>query len=387
MSQIILEPLDAVMAAALLARSGRDGLLVVPRGSGTKLAWSGVSDSGAYLSTRHLVTPIQHYAGDLVATIPAGATLGHANAVLASSRQWLPLDPPHAERATVGGIVAANDSGPRRHKYGSPRDLIVGIEIALTDGRVAKAGGRVVKNVAGYDLSRLLCGSFGSLAVITSATFKLAPAPVASRTVVGVFSDVQRAAEAALTVAAAPVTPSALEIEAPSARLLVRFETTGGAADRMGAAAGAILDAAGASTGIVADADERELWQRHEELIWDRPGIVLKMSVLPTDVAGAFAVIANVDPQTDWSGTGRAALGVLLIRLNGEVAGVRAVVKRLRQYAADRGGSVSPLEAPAEIRELWEPAREGGGARGVMRAVKERFDPRGTLPALWDSAL
>ena len=90
--------------------------------------------------------------------------------------------PARADRATIGGIVATNDSGPRRHRYGTPRDLIIGIEMALADGRVAKAGGRVVKNVAGYDLSRLLCGSFGSLAVITSATFKLSPLPPASRT-------------------------------------------------------------------------------------------------------------------------------------------------------------------------------------------------------------
>src|SRR5258708_31867137 len=90
---------------------------------------------------------------------------------------------PRSHRATIGGIVATNDSGPRRHRYGTPRDLIIGVEMALVDGRTAKAGGKVVKNVAGYDLARLLCGSFGSLAVITAATFKLSPAPPASRTV------------------------------------------------------------------------------------------------------------------------------------------------------------------------------------------------------------
>ena len=102
--------------------------------------------------------------GDLTATLPAGATLARGQrACWRASGQWLPLDPPLADRATIGGIVATNDSGPRRHRYGAPRDLIIGIEIALADGRVAKAGGRVVKNVAGYDLARLLCGSFGSL--------------------------------------------------------------------------------------------------------------------------------------------------------------------------------------------------------------------------------
>ena len=128
---------------------------------------------------RSLTAGVDHVAGDLVATLPAGATLEAVNDVLRREGQWLPLDPPRASRATIGGIVATNDSGPRRHRFGAPRDLIIGIEIALADGRTAKAGGRVVKNVAGYDLSRLLCGSLGSLAVVTSATFKLSPAAAA----------------------------------------------------------------------------------------------------------------------------------------------------------------------------------------------------------------
>src|SRR6185295_11544977 len=148
------------------------------------------------------------------AILPAGASLAHVNEVLGREGQWLPLDPPLSDRATIGGIVATNDSGPRRHRYGTARDLIIGIEMALVDGRTAKAGGRVVKNVAGYDLSRLLCGSFGTLALIVSATFKLAP-----------------------LLAAAPLTPSAVELDSPPARMLIRFETTPGAAEQQAAAA------------------------------------------------------------------------------------------------------------------------------------------------------
>ena len=96
--------------------------------------------------------------------------------------QWLPLDPPFADAATIGGILATNDSGPLRHRYGTPRDLIIGVQLATTDGVLAKAGGQVVKNVAGYDLSKLVAGSFGSLAAIVSATFKLSPLPAASKT-------------------------------------------------------------------------------------------------------------------------------------------------------------------------------------------------------------
>src|SRR5262249_37646738 len=226
MASSVLEPTTANEVATLLADAGRHGSTLTPRGPGTNLGWAGLVSAGAYLSPRCLSAPVQHFAGDLVATISAGESLAAANGILARAGQWLPLDPCHGECATIGGIVAANDSGPRRHKYGSPRDLIIGVEIALADGRGAKAGGRVGKNVAGYDLSRLICGSFGSLAVITSATFKLAPLPPASRTVIATYSSVAEAARQALTVAALPVTPSALEIEAPNARLLVRYETT-----------------------------------------------------------------------------------------------------------------------------------------------------------------
>src|SRR5262245_25839061 len=147
MARPVLEPLHAEMTALMLADASKNRVAVIPKGSGTKLSWGASVEERAVLSTGRLNAPVQHFAGDLVATISSGMTLNEANEVLAKSRQWLPLDPGRPECATIGGIVAANDSGPRRHKYGSPRDLIIGIEIAMCDGRVAKAGGRVVKNV------------------------------------------------------------------------------------------------------------------------------------------------------------------------------------------------------------------------------------------------
>ena len=381
MSALLLEPLDASMAASMLAEASRDAVRIIPRGSGTKLAWRGDdATGGAYLSTCHLNTPIQHYAGDLVATIPCGATLAEANAVLAGSGQWLPVDPAYAERATIGGIVATNDSGPRRHKYGSPRDLIIGVEMVLADGRIAKAGGRVVKNVAGYDLSRLLCGSFGSLAVITAATFKLAPIPATSRTVIATVSDPARAAELALVVAAAaPITPSAIEIEAPQARLLIRFETTERAADQMAAATRALLEHAGAETAVLAGTPEDERWQQHQARVWDRPGMVLKMSILPTDVAGVFAPLTNA-AGTDWMVVGRAALGVLLIRVTADLALLHLTARELRDYAVSRRGSLVVLDGPAAVRAELRASSNASRAEPIMAAVKARFDPHGVLP-------
>src|SRR5262249_56540911 len=120
-----------------------------------------------------------------------GGRGGETGGLPGGGKGW-PLAPPRAARATIGGIIATNDSGPRRHRFGTPRDLIIGIEIALVSGRTARAGGRVVKNVAGYDLSKLLCGSLGSLAVVTSATFKLSPMAPHSQTLAATVSDIRR---------------------------------------------------------------------------------------------------------------------------------------------------------------------------------------------------
>lgn len=374
-----VEPSGPVAAAAVLARAGRDGTSVRLRGSGTKLAWGASNTpSTTYLSTRGLAGPIQHYAGDLVATIPAGATLAAANAMLGRGRQWLPLDPPRAHLATIGGIVATNDSGPRRHLYGSPRDLIVGIEFALADGRVAKAGGRVVKNVAGYDLARLLCGSFGSLALITAATFKLAPIAPFSITVAARPRDVQHALELALAVAAAPLAPSAVEMEAPTPRLVVRFETTEKAARQQAAVVCQLLEASGASTSLCLDEEERDLWRRHEVGVFEGGDVLLKLTLLPTDGAGVLALLSQLPGSCTWSAIGRAALGLLMVSLEGEASSLVEVALQLRRHVTARGGTLTVLEAPDAFLarvDTWGYI----GSAAIMRAVKARFDPQNVL--------
>ena len=387
MSAPLHEPTTATEIAACLARAAAEGYGLVPRGSGTKPGWNGTPSEGAALSTRGLTSSIEHYAGDLVATVPAGTTLAEANAVIGRARQWLPLDPTHADRATIGGIVATNDSGPRRHKYGSPRDLIIGVEVALADGRVAKAGGRVVKNVAGYDLARLLCGSHGSLGVITSATFKLAPAPPVSHTVVAQAPDLARAVALAQSLAAAPVTPSAIEIQAPAARLLVRFESTERAAAQMADAVCRLLEHGGATTARVSGNDEAEEWLRHDRLVWTPSACVVKISVLPTELASVFEALgrathtAELRHDGDWAAVGRAALGVLLVRLGGSTVQQADAITSLRRLIAGRSGHVTVLEGLADVRARVAPTGDRGSLGELMRSVKRQFDPHGVLPA------
>ena len=380
---LILEPPDVPTLADMLAWANKERLVVVPRGGSTKIAWGTTPSSvDIVLSTACLVSPIDHCAGDLTATVPAGATLAAVNQTLARERQWLALDPPFADRATIGGIVATNDSGPRRHRYGTPRDLIIGVEMALAGGRVSKAGGKVVKNVAGYDLARLLCGSFGSLAIITHATFKLAPAPPASTTVLVSAPQAGTLAELALAVAAAPLTPSAIEIEAPGARLLIRFETTEGAADRQAAATCALCAGRGVDAQILKAEAETTAWRDYERRLSPPQAAVARLAVLPTQVGDVLEHVTRVAGKRHVNCVigGRVALGVLVIAVTGPSAeAVATTIDELRRNAWARGGSVVVRSAPADVKALVEVWGDVGDGWPIMQSVKMRFDPNRIL--------
>ena len=374
-----LEPSTAEELSALLRDAGAQGRALVPVGGGTK-ACSFTPPDGAWLSVKRLPTTLAHFPGDLVATLPAGARLRDVNDALAKAGQWLPLDPPFSDRATIGGIVAANDSGPRRHRYGAPRDLIIGIDMTLADGQGVKAGGRVVKNVAGYDLSRLLCGSFGSLAVITSATFKLAPVAPASATVVAPLSDAGRLAPLLQDLAESPFTPSAVEIDTPPARLLLRFETTPASARHMAAAASAICARHGAEPATLEGSAEAEAWTDVEGGVWSGDGAVVKLAVPPTEVAPALDEVqeSSARESVDWHASGRAALGVLFVRLDGDSSALGRLIAEWRGAAARRHGSLVVQRLRPALTGIgrWG---EVGDALKMMRSVKARFDPRGIL--------
>jgi len=374
-STVVHTPQDIASLAALLAKANRDRTPLYPRGGGTKSGWwAGAAGRAAILSTTGIAPQIDHCAGDLTATVGAGMTLAAVNEALARSGQWLPLDPPAADRATIGGIVAANDSGPRRQKHGAPRDLIIGVEMVRADGRVARAGGKVVKNVAGYDLARMLCGSRGSLAVIASATFKLAPLAPVSRTVVATARNARACADLALAVSASPTAPSAIEVESPPHRLLIRFESTARAADAEADTASSLCLAQGADARVVADDEERSLWSDYERTVWGDAidGVLVKVSVLPTEVGELL------DQGGATLAAGRAALGVLYLRADG-VAKAPEWLDQLRLRARRRGGSAVVVKASPVLEGRLDVWGELPGSHSVAGAVKARFDPNNIL--------
>ena len=380
MTTQVVEPSDAAAVAATLQAASSDGLSVVVRGAATKFT---PPASHIVLATTKLTAAVDHVAGDLVATVPAGVSLDAVNEVLRHERQWLPLDPPRSHRATIGGIIATNDSGPRRHRFGAPRDLIIGIEIALVDGHTAKAGGRVVKNVAGYDLSKLMCGSLGTLAVVTSATFKLSPVAPFSQTLVATVTGLGKLSDLALALADAPIAPTAVELQSPPHRLLVRFETTEGAAAAQTRIASDLCTRHGATISVIHGQAEVDAWRAHEARIFSGPGTIVKIAVLPTDTGAILDEIRRitVTASDDSEISGRIALGILLLHLDGDDGAHAAIVNELRQKAEARRGSVAVVSASNRVLSATGRWGSLGDTQPIMRAVKARFDPHNILNA------
>ena len=200
--QIVAAPASTSEASTLLRAAAELGLAVVPRGTGSRLHWGNPPERcDLIIETTQLDEVVEHAAGDLVATVQAGVRMDRLAEVLATAGQRLALDPPAADglaagRGTVGGVLATGAAGPLRLRYGSGRDLLIGITIVLADGKIARSGGKVVKNVAGYDLGKLFAGSRGTLGLITQATFRLHPLPATTAYVCAAYPSPQEALRA-----------------------------------------------------------------------------------------------------------------------------------------------------------------------------------------------
>jgi glycolate oxidase FAD binding subunit len=357
-------------AAELLRSLGEEGRPVRPRGGGTK-PWGPPGD-GVVVETGGLARMLEHNVGDFTAVLEAGVPLADAQAQFAAEGQMLALDPPLSGpgegAATVGGVMAANDSGPLRHRYGSVRDLVVGTTVALSDGTLARSGGKVIKNVAGYDLGKLFTGSLGTLGLIVRIAVRLHPLPTASASATGATDDPARLGAAAVALAGQPLEADCLDADwrDGAGRLLLRFG--GAAAEHQAEVAAARLAAAGLEQ-IDTTADDAALWdaqRAHQRLGGSDLAIehhcVVKVSGRMTDLPAA----ARAAQDAGGSLVGRAGLGLFWLTVpEGAVAGVRDAL-------APRACTL--LDAPDALRaDAW--AAPDAGALAVMARVKERFDP------------
>jgi glycolate oxidase FAD binding subunit len=391
----IIQPATADEVAAAMKHASDQRLSMLVRGAGTKLDWGRpAARIDVMLDMRRLNRVLTHAHGDLTATVEAGATLRDVNDALSRLGQGLPLDPPFADEATIGGILATNDSGPLRHRYGAPRDLILGVQLATTDGVLSKAGGQVVKNVAGYDLSKLVAGSFGSLAAIVSATFKLSPIPEASNTMRVAVADAGSLAQAVRTLMASQLEPTVFEVHVRSTQnsqntqtgnvsassasaafnVLLRFASLPVVVDAQIAGAAAALKGLATSIDIVDGDAERQLWRAHATGLWDAPGAIVRASWLPASIA---AVLSELPAGAEL--IGRAGVGAGLVRIDGDEAEQARVIGQLRH--SPHVGNVVVRRGSAGLKALVDVWGPQGDRQRLLSAMKRAFDPNGVLNA------
>ncbi len=375
MPRLVVTPGSAEDVAEVLRIASRLDLTVVPRGSGSKMGWGAPPRRlDLVLETGRLNRLIEHSAGDLVAIAGAGMPVGAFAQAVAGSGQMLAVDSPWPD-ATLGGMVASNFSGPRRHRYGTIRDSLIGITVALTDGTVAKAGGKVVKNVAGYDLGKLFTGSFGTLGVIVEVIVRLHALPAVRQGVVLEVKDAAAAGEAVKTVVDSPLVPTAVEIEwkEGSGRLVVLFEGFGPAVEDGLRRAVGLLEPFGVIDGMETFSPLTVPWKSGE--------VYLKVATVPAALPDTLRAIDTLawTKGIETSITGQAAATVLWVSLRNNGDTIAETVEALRSIVARSGGSVVIAAAPDELKprlDIWGPTTD---AFPLMRRVKEQFDPRGIM--------
>jgi glycolate oxidase FAD binding subunit len=382
---IVVEPGTIEETSEVMKLASREGLAVSPRGGGTKIGLGNPPRQvDLILSTARMDGIIEHVPGDQIVRVQAGLKLQDLQESLAESDQMLGVDPPE-EGATIGGIVAANSSGPRRLRYGTVRDLIIGIKVVLADGTVAKAGGKVVKNVAGYDLSKLFTGSLGTLGVIAEANFRLHPIRETARTVFLEVDDHEKIADVTQELTHSSFSQfvlDALEIrwEGDRGVIAALFEGIEPAVEAQSSVATEALRSHG-ETSVLGEEDGEEFWESFARRPWDAGDVGLKIGAPPSDLT---AVLASVLGAAERAGvearlSGHAGTGVTFAGLSGGEDGLVEVVEEVREIRVRRSGSVVVQEAPLTVKERLDAWGAGGDYLGLTRRVKEKFDPGYTM--------
>ncbi|HEY8460086.1 MAG TPA: FAD-binding oxidoreductase [Blastocatellia bacterium] len=371
-----------------------EGWRVIPAGAGTWLEMGARPERfDLIVSTAKMTRMLEYEPADLTATVEAGIPLATFNRRTAQDRQFIPLDPFGDERSTIGGVIATASSGPLRCAYGTPRDWLIGAAVVHVDGRITRAGGKVVKNVAGYDLCKLYVGSFGTLAVIAEASFKLRALPASERTVVFYSRYAESLCSLAARIMDSDVQPAAMELISPHNETLphldaehfalaLRFLNESETIDWQ--IEGAARLGSGLELTPLGEAEASNFWRKYHESETSPDGeFVLKLSAMPADLNDLIADINRVLPPARLRA--HAANGVVRLQggpgwLDGLKTEERlSLLVEVRRLARARGAQTIILRAPDDIKSRIDVWDEVGGAAGLMRAMKEKFDPHRLL--------
>jgi len=372
-------PVDVQQIAAVLRYADAQGLSVTPVGGGTKLGWGNPVEPQLALDMHRMNAVREHAWQDMTCTVQAGCTWAAMQAALAKHGQCVALDALWPERASVGGVIATNDSGALRLKYGGLRDLIIGMTVVLADGTVAKTGGKVVKNVAGYDLHKLMTGAFGTLGVIAEVNFRLHPIERSLQTWSITASDafaLDKPLRALLDSRLAPVSAQ-IRCSPREAALDVRLASS----DAQKHSQQIALESIAGGFPLVCAEDG--VWSERERLADDdsvpeAERTMLKISLPHDELCNFLARVQHIPPEISAQAVAQAH-GLVLLALHGAPNSLSRMIRTLRTEIAELGGSAFIQSMPAELRESMEPWGEPPASIALMREIKRQFDPKRTL--------
>jgi len=393
--RFVAAPTTVDGVSRVLALASARGLAVAPAGAGARLGWGAPpSRLDIVLSLARLDRVLAYEPADLTLSVECGATLPALDAILRPHGQFVPLDPARPEASTVGGLIATGAAGPYRARYGTMRDLLVGLTVVRANGTVVKGGGRVVKNVTGYDIPKLHVGALGTLGVVVEAHLRLHPRPAEERTWVFGFGSAEAALEAALDVRDTPVVLSRCQLldagalralgEAlpPGAALAVTIGSVPDAVRTQGTRVAEVCSRAGSTPVEVPDAEA--WWRTVADLSWPRDPtahLSLRVGVRPTDIAKALRAIETVGLATrEVVATADVTTGVLHAAVVSiQSHRVRDVVAHVRDAVGALGGSCVVEHAPTDALPGLDVWGNVGAALESMRRLKRELDPGGVL--------
>ncbi len=392
----IAYPTTADELAAIVACAHAHQWRILPCGNGSKLSWGGLlTGADLIISTQRLNQLQEHAVGDLTVTVQPGLRFADLQATLLATRQFLPIDPAYPAQGTLGGIVATRDTGALRQRYGGIRDLLIGVSFVRYDGQRAKAGGRVVKNVAGYDLMKLMTGSFGTLGILTELTFRTYPLPETSQTVL-LLGGTQALKAVTAAIRLSSLTPVAMDLLSPGLLSKVDPNTYGLALQFQSIAAGVEAQVAllaqlaaphGLTPEVLTDDRDRAFWQTLNTTLFPvqrgQAMAIAKLGILPAQAIDLFNHLQNTLTTSSWQARIHANSGIGILQCNSE-GNSPASLAKVRSFCEAAGGYVTLLEAPPTWKTQLDPWALPAPTQLLMIRLREQFDPHGCLsPGRW----
>lgn len=380
----LIFPNSKASLSQLVKLSYENNWCVFPTGNGSKLSWGGVVKNkiDLLISTAKLNQIIDYAEDDLTITVEAGIKLKDLQDFLREKGQFLPIDASYPDSATIGGIIATADTGSWRQRYSGVRDLILGISFVRCDGQIAKAGGRVVKNVAGYDLMKLFTGSYGTLGVICEVTFRLYPLPETSSTLL-IDGEAENIAKLRQAIVSSALTPTCADLISPSLMksmelgdnvgIILRFESILESIENQIKQVESWAETLNLKSSLYRVEEEKLLWEKLNQKFTNQEtetSIICKVGILPSQIVKLFQ---KFNPE----GLINISKGLGRLYLNTENSS--DLTLKIRNFCNENKGFLTILEASQSIKEAIEPWGYTGNAIHVMKSLKQKFDPKNTF--------